>query len=78
MKADSKILTAASSLPAGKKTRKETAAYCGLSLRTIDELTRNGVLPVFKIGKAVRYELAEVEAALRERFHIRAKARKAS
>jgi hypothetical protein len=68
----------ASSLPAGKITRKQLAVHCGLSLRTIDELTRNAVLPVFKIGKAVRYELAEVEAALRERFHIRAKARKAN
>ena len=65
------------STPANKITRHELAVHCGLSLRTIDELTRNGVLPVFKIGKAVRYELAEVEAALRERFHIRAKARKA-
>lgn len=59
-----------------KITRHELAVHCGLSLRTIDELTRNGVLPVFKIGKAVRYELAEVEAALRERFHVQAKARK--
>lgn len=64
--------------PAKKITRHELAVHCGLSLRTIDELTRNGVLPVFKIGKAVRYDLAEVEAALHERFHIRAKARKAN
>ncbi len=64
--------------PARKITRHELAVHCGLSLRTIDELTRNGVLPVFKIGKAVRYDLAEVEAALHERFHIKAKTRKAS
>lgn len=68
--------TTASSLPDRKITRHELAVHCGLSLRTIDELTRNGVLPVFKIGKAVRYELPEVEAALRERFHIQPKARK--
>ncbi len=68
--------TIASSLPTAKKTRKETAAYCGLSLRTIDELTRNGVLPFFKIGKSIRFDLAEVEAALRDRFHIQPKARK--
>ena len=65
-------------VPEKKISRRELAVHLGLSLRTIDELTRNGVLPVFKIGKAVRYELAEVEAALRERFHIRAKARKAN
>lgn len=76
MKPDSKIITAASSLSARKITRREIAAHCGLSLRTIDELTRNGVLPFFKIGKSVRYELMEVEAALRERFHVQPKARK--
>lgn len=78
MKHSASSTLAVSPLPEKKVTRHELAAHCGLSLRTIDELTRNGVLPVFKIGKAVRYELAEVEAALRERFHIRAKARKAS
>ena len=61
-----------------RKTRHEVSAYCRLSLRTIDELTRNGVLPHFKIGKAVRYDLAEVEAAMRERFHVKAKAKKAA
>ena len=61
----------ASSLPAGKITRKQVAAHCGLCVRTIDELTRTGVLGHFKIGKAVRYDLAEVEATIRERFHVR-------
>lgn len=67
-----------SSVPAEKKTRKQTAVHCGLSLRTIDELTRNGTLPFFKIGKAVRYDLNEVENTLRQRFHVQAKARKAT
>ena len=66
------------SYPPEKKTRKQIAAHCGLSLRTIDELTRNGILPHFKIGKAVRYDLAEVEDALRQRFHVRPQARKAT
>lgn len=69
---------AASRLPAGKITRKQLAAHCGLSLRTIDELTHRGVLPFFRFGKAIRYELAEVEVALRERFHVKAKAKKAA
>jgi len=77
MNLDATSHTSASSLPAGKITRKQLAVHCGLSLRYIDELTRNGVLPFFKIGKSIRYELPEVEAALRERFHIRAKVRKA-
>ena len=70
--------TTASSLPARKINRQELAAYYGLSLRYIDELTRNGLLPFFKIGKAVRYDLMEVEAALRERFHVQPKAKKSS
>ena len=60
--------------PAEKKTRKQIAAHCGLSLRTIDELTRNGALPFFKIGRAVRYDLHEVDIALRQRFHVRPQA----
>jgi len=61
----------ASSLPAGKITRKQLAAHCGLCVRSIDELTRAGVLGHYRIGKSVRYDLAEVEATLRERFHVR-------
>lgn len=69
---------AASSLQARKITRKELAVHCGLSLRYIDELTRKGVLPYFKIGKSIRYDLAEVEAVLRERFYVRSKARRST
>lgn len=76
MNLDATSHTSASSLPAGKITRKQLAVHCGLSLRYIDELTRNGVLPFFKIGKSIRYELPEVEAALRERYHVKPKARK--
>ena len=57
---------------AGKITRKQLAAYCGLSVRTIDELTRGGVLAHFRIGKSIRYDLAETEAALRQRFYVEA------
>lgn len=69
---------AASSLPARKITRHDLAAQFSLSLRTVDELTRKGVLPFFKIGKSIRYDLPEVEAALRDRYHVRAKVRKSS
>ncbi|WP_395739411.1 helix-turn-helix transcriptional regulator [Prosthecobacter sp.] len=73
MNNSSPIPSTASSLQARKITRKELAAYCGFSVRTIDELTRTGVLPYFKIGGGVRYDLAEVEATLRERFHVQAR-----
>ena len=62
--------------PSPKHTRQQIAIHCSLSVRTIDELTHNGTLPHYKIGKSVRYDLAEVQEALRERFHIRAKVRK--
>lgn len=62
--------TTASSLPAGKITRKQVAAHYGLCVRIIDNLTRSGVLGHYRIGKSVRYDLAEVEATLRARFHV--------
>ncbi len=67
--------TTASSLPARKITRQQLAAHCGLSVRMIDELTSTGVLGHFKIGKAVRYDLAEVEADLRARYYVPAHGR---
>lgn len=65
-----------SSLPAGKVTRKQCAEHLNISLRQIDELTRRGVLPYYKIGKSVRYDLSQVESALLERFHVAPKAKK--
>ena len=59
-----------------KITRHELAAHLGLSLRYIDELTRDGALPVYRIGKSVRFDLNRVEAALNERFLVQAKVRK--
>jgi excisionase family DNA binding protein len=55
------------------KTRHEIAAHCGLSLRYIDKLTRNGALPHFKIGKSVRYKVDEVEQAMQNHFHVEIK-----
>ncbi len=59
-------------IPTRKVTRQQLASHFGLSLRTVDALTASGKLPYLKIGKAVRYDLAEVEAAMRARFHVRA------
>lgn len=64
------------SAPNAKITRHQLACYLGFSLRYVDELTRNRAVPFFKIGKSVRYDLVEVETALRERFHVQAKTRK--
>lgn len=61
-----------------KLTRQQLAAHLALSLRYVDELTRCGKLPFFRIGKSIRYDVAEVEAALRSRFLVRAKASKST
>ena len=62
--------TQASAQPGGMLSRQQLAAHWGLSVRTIDELTRHGVLGYYKIGKVIRYDLAEVESAMRSRFHV--------
>lgn len=66
---------AASVLPSRKITRHELATHQGISVRYVDELTRNGILPFYKIGRSVRYDLGECDAVMRERFYVRAKAR---
>ena len=67
---------AASSLPAQKITRQAAAAHTSLSLRYLDQLTANGFIPYYKIGKSIRYDIGELDAALRERFHVQPKVRK--
>jgi hypothetical protein len=62
--------TQASAQPGGMLSRQQLAAHWGLSVRTIDELTRHGALGHYKIGKVIRYDLAEVESAMRSRFHV--------
>jgi hypothetical protein len=42
----------------------------------LDQLTANGILPFFRIGKSIRYDIDELNAALRERFHVQPKAKK--
>jgi len=44
----------------GLITTKEAAAILCLSVRTIQELAANKDLPVIKIGKAVRYDVADL------------------
>ena len=72
MKNPSPTNTTASSLPARKITRRQLAALYSLSVRCIAELTRSGVLGHYRIGKCVRYDLAEAEASLRAHFHVQA------
>jgi excisionase family DNA binding protein len=43
-------------------SRRETAAYLGMSLKTVDRLRDNGEIDWFEIGAAVRIELASIDA----------------
>jgi excisionase family DNA binding protein len=56
-----------------KLNRRELSAHLRLSLRTIDNLLKSGTLPYFKVGKAIRFDPAEVESAMRRKFHVQAK-----
>lgn len=42
--------------------RKEAAAYLNISLRTLDELTKNGKIKYSKIESAVRFKQSELDA----------------
>jgi excisionase family DNA binding protein len=53
--------------------RDQLAAAIRVSRRTIDQWRADGVLPYIKVGAVVRFDLADVLAALRERFTVQAK-----
>ena len=46
-------------------TRKETAEILGVSLPTLHEWTKKGVLPTKRIGSRIRYERTAVYDALK-------------
>ena len=45
-------------------TRVETANKLGLSLPTLNEYTKLGIIPAYRIGSRVRYKSNEIESAL--------------
>ena len=53
--------------------RDQLAAAIRVSRRTVDQWRADGVVPYIKVGSVVRFDLADVLAALRERFCVRAK-----
>jgi excisionase family DNA binding protein len=53
--------------------RDQLAAAIRVSRRTIDQWRADGILPYIKVGAVVRFDLADVLAALRERFCVQAK-----
>ena len=55
--------------------RAQMAKAASVSCRTLDEWRANGVIPYFKIGKIVRFDLNSVMAVLRERYEVRSQKR---
>jgi hypothetical protein len=51
--------------------RPEMAKAASVSCRTVDEWRANGIIPYFKIGKIIRFDLDSVMAVLRERYEVR-------
>ena len=54
-------------------SRNQLAANYSVSLRTVDEWMARGWIPFLRVGKLIRFSLPEVDAALRERFEVKAK-----
>lgn len=46
-------------------TRKETATILGISLPTLNEWTKSGIVPAHRIGTRVRYIKSDVFASLK-------------
>lgn len=47
-------------------TRAETAEYLGVSLPTLNDWTKNGIVKGYRIAGRVRYKRPDVENALKE------------
>ena len=46
-------------------TAREVAEYMRIPVQMVYRKTRNGDLPHYRLGRTVRYKLAEIEAALK-------------
>jgi len=46
-------------------TRKETAQFLGVSLVTLNQYTKDGIIPGYRIGSRVRYKKHEVLESLK-------------
>ena len=60
------ILTPPSSADPNFLTRRETADILGISLVTLHEWTKNGVIPAKRIGTRIRYDKQQVYDSLKD------------
>ena len=47
-------------------SRKEAAELLGVSLPTLNDWSKSGIVPSYNLGSRVRYRLSEKQAALRK------------
>ena len=58
-------------------TKTEVADYAQCTTRCIDNWMRRGYLPYFKIGRTVRFKVADVDAYLSHHFRVARRSRPA-
>jgi excisionase family DNA binding protein len=63
-----------STLP-GLLDSHQLTAEINISYRTLDEWKKRGVIPFFKVGRWVRFDLAKVRAALDQHYEVKSKAK---
>ena len=55
----------------GIMTRQETAKLLGITLCTLHDWTKNGIIQGTRIGSRVRYRQSDVENALKDIQHVK-------
>jgi len=48
-------------------TRQQTANYLQISLPTLHQYTKDGLITSYRIGNKIRYKLTEIEETMKER-----------
>jgi excisionase family DNA binding protein len=54
----------------GFNDKQEAAKWLGVSTRTLDTYMQRGLVPYYKIGRTVRFKLADLEEHLRKTCRI--------
>ena len=53
--------------------RKQAAEHFQVTIRTIENWSRAGYLPYYKVGSEVRYQLSDIMALWNEKYSVRRK-----
>jgi excisionase family DNA binding protein len=51
-------------------TRREAAAHFRVAVRTMENWTRKGYVPYYKLGKVVLYKLSDIEQHWDQKFRV--------